>query len=655
MASPFPSPSSSFIPPTIPVTHEYAVMNNNGMRRKSALNGVSTPADPTMGSGAINTAVNAQLQHFHHHNNGVNNKRNSSSSLYPIPPSHTTTWMKRSSAPPQSAREADMELDSALFSGASATKSNANTIDTNGSIFAVNAGFQANCDDVASPPAVITIPDFPPSPTTPSSINRTNGDICGPSSSTTLSSGKLQPTDIMTTTGSTANAANGATPLSLDLTSSPSLTSSRPAPPSPALSRRASAAPSAISTPSRLSRPPSTAFDSGGGTAAIFSPAAKRLSSNSRRDVSPSPSPRVSMTNSGVLNIGGFGGTRTGSKSVDEDNNGRNKGAPAFISLNDNDNAGSMTDIATPSTAVPLTAKAGTEEDGVDCVQRDKVFIKIRDYAFSKDDERHRGLGPFVPKANKIARLNRKLAPGGEAKVKKEKKKKRTVNGWSDSEGSQDGEVSGDESSEMGSSEDEAVEEDEEDMKESGYDGGWEIGDAGPRWGGFRFGRLSWIQGSGVAALNGTTNGQNGFPSQMDLQRNFLGDDEDIDGNDDDEVFVDALEHDGNDQNYPQDDADQEGDGDEEPLYPGLYRAMYAFEPEDDAEMGLDEEQIVRVVGRGGGAGWAVVIDTREGREGGHALVPESYLEVVKLDGWDAESEMDIEVESDRDEAEESV
>jgi hypothetical protein len=73
---------------------------------------------------------------------------------------------------------------------------------------------------------------------------------------------------------------------------------------------------------------------------------------------------------------------------------------------------------------------------------------------------------------------------------------------------------------------------------------------------------------------------------------------------------------------------------------------MYAFEPEGTAEMALEEDQIVRVMGRGGGMGWAVVVDDREradrpkgGGEGKEklALVPESYLELVRLvrlDEW---------------------
>ena len=62
-------------------------------------------------------------------------------------------------------------------------------------------------------------------------------------------------------------------------------------------------------------------------------------------------------------------------------------------------------------------------------------------------------------------------------------------------------------------------------------------------------------------------------------------------------------------------------------------------------EMELKENQLVRVVGGGGGVGWAVVVDECGGdKERGkvqvkHTLVPESYLEAVKLDWMDWEEE----------------
>ncbi|KAJ4476783.1 hypothetical protein C8R41DRAFT_524333 [Lentinula lateritia] len=90
-----------------------------------------------------------------------------------------------------------------------------------------------------------------------------------------------------------------------------------------------------------------------------------------------------------------------------------------------------------------------------------------------------------------------------------------------------------------------------------------------------------------------------------------------------------------------EEDDDEEGEEDAGPLSPGLYRALYPFIPEGSREMALNEEQVVRVVGRGGGAGWAVVVvdgvDDKGKRRSSQkerqlALVPESYLEPIALD-----------------------
>ncbi|CAE6536450.1 unnamed protein product [Rhizoctonia solani] len=68
---------------------------------------------------------------------------------------------------------------------------------------------------------------------------------------------------------------------------------------------------------------------------------------------------------------------------------------------------------------------------------------------------------------------------------------------------------------------------------------------------------------------------------------------------------------------------------DEEPLFiPGVYRALYPFEPEGTAEMALVEDQQVNVLGRGGGVGWVVVLKPN----GEQGLVPEGYLELVQPD-----------------------
>ena len=118
------------------------------------------------------------------------------------------------------------------------------------------------------------------------------------------------------------------------------------------------------------------------------------------------------------------------------------------------------------------------------------------------------------------------------------------------------------------------------------------------------------------------TSGGSGFPSRGDLDRNFGGEDEDEDMEIDD-ALSDEEAHDG-----------ESG----LPLFPGIYRALYAFEPEGTAEMKLDEDQLVRVIGRGGGVGWAVVVKDGLKDAGVHALVPESYLELVRLDEENLES-----------------
>jgi hypothetical protein len=196
-------------------------------------------------------------------------------------------------------------------------------------------------------------------------------------------------------------------------------------------------------------------------------------------------------------------------------------------------------------------------------------------------------------------------------------------------------------------------------------------------------GRLSWgvpsAPSAGTSTGTGTGTGSEvqggtGFPSRSDLDRNFL-DDDDEGGEAGDPQTADYAEDDDDD-----DDA-------EDPLYPGIYRALFAFQPEGTAEVGLREDQLVRVIKRGGGVGWAVVEvgwkasrelveelrgsgeletyddDGGDGEEGGEdskkaatedareeqggvvvqlddgrtvkqGLVPESYLAPVRLDGW---------------------
>ncbi|KAI0637531.1 hypothetical protein C8Q77DRAFT_1214617 [Trametes polyzona] len=200
--------------------------------------------------------------------------------------------------------------------------------------------------------------------------------------------------------------------------------------------------------------------------------------------------------------------------------------------------------------------------------QRRSFVFKIRDFAYDPSDDRHVGRGPDVPRANRPRQR------------------------WSTAS-----------SSSAASSSSRADGEDDED--DTGED-------ARGSWGAYRWNTLSthfsWGAGQGPDGAPA--------PSQMDLARNF---DVSSPTDESDDPYEDAEE------GY---DGEGDGDGEEGPLVPGLYRALYAFEPEGTAEMALEEEQVVHVVGRGGGVGWAIV--EKEG--GGHALVPESYLELVEAD-----------------------
>ena len=208
-------------------------------------------------------------------------------------------------------------------------------------------------------------------------------------------------------------------------------------------------------------------------------------------------------------------------------------------------------------------------------------LIKIRDFAFPDEDVRHTCTGPLTPRPNR--RLQRPLST------------------WSASSASSTGS------------------EDRDDGAGAGL-GASSFGFSG--WG---LGRLGWFGGRGSMGSTGAGDG----PSQGDFARNFTEltspdyeiedpydslDDEDEDDVDEDNATAGRVGVEGHE---------------ERPLLPGLYRALYAFEPEGTAEMALEEDQVVRVIGRGGGVGWAIV--ARDGDDG-HALVPEGYLELVSLD-----------------------
>jgi hypothetical protein len=145
---------------------------------------------------------------------------------------------------------------------------------------------------------------------------------------------------------------------------------------------------------------------------------------------------------------------------------------------------------------------------------------------------------------------------------------------------------------------------------------------------GFRWGFGRWGFGKSLGDAGGS---DEAGPSRMDFAMNFSSDAGGFVAGEEDELDDEVEYYDD-----PGDEGDEEGEYDfedggyaqDDVLYPGLYRALYGFEPEGTAEMKLEEDQTVRVVGRGGGVGWAVVIK----EDGGHALVPESYLEPVTID-----------------------
>ena len=192
-------------------------------------------------------------------------------------------------------------------------------------------------------------------------------------------------------------------------------------------------------------------------------------------------------------------------------------------------------------------------------------MVKIRDFAFPTTDARFSGRGPDVPRAN------RHSITGSDAS--------------SDDDSDSDGR----------------------------RDSGW----GGFSWTGFA-NRLSWSSfGSG---RHQSSEGAE-LPSKTDFARNF-----DVSSPTEEKG---AFSYDGTDEGEDDDGDYDGGEEDEEdggPLVPGRYRAMYAFEPEGTAEMALEEDQVVSVICRGGGVGWAVI----EKEDGGHALVPESYLELVE-------------------------
>ena len=532
-SSPFPSPGSPFFPPPILSPHEYAVMSSTTKRRST---------DSRMNAG----------------NNIGTNHESAPPSAHPAAPTVTAAGLatgKPSTTESQDRKPAagDDKMDKGTDHLGRGSDLDVTCLG-NGN---VNGGVAADPLVPASPAPLLSElvlspgSTQPPSATVPPNV-ASNGAVEAVSDvpfsesppTTPLASNQNTPTTIIQPSSPPSTSSTAPTdparssPLDGLRSSRNSLTSSRPAPPSPAASRRASGA---------LSRSSST-----------------RSRPNSTPLFSTSPA---------------------------------NPHEPAAEPTADDDSTTSANPGAAPSPTTPTPQLQQQQQQQQAHRASSQAPVKIRDFGFPDDDVRHTGLGPLTPRPNR--RLHRPLSA------------------WSAS--STSSASSNDDDDDDGGGEDPA----------SSSAGGSSYGFAG--WG---LGRLSWfgVRSGAGAAADGGGSGGGGGPSQGDFERNFEDAvspsyeiDDPYDSLDDDDDFDDY--EDGGDGH-----AVGEGRGEEHlnrPLLPGMYRALYAFEPEGTAEMALEEDQIVRVVGRGGGVGWAIVA---RGGDEGHALVPEGYLELVSLD-----------------------
>ncbi|CAG8740986.1 1487_t:CDS:1, partial [Acaulospora colombiana] len=105
------------------------------------------------------------------------------------------------------------------------------------------------------------------------------------------------------------------------------------------------------------------------------------------------------------------------------------------------------------------------------------------------------------------------------------------------------------------------------------------------------------------------------------------------------------LDHEMDGVDGDEDSSPESSDREDYSLRPGIYRVLFAFTAESPAEMSVNEDQLIRVLGRGGGEGWVVALrswtpeDTlpdmralteEANHEEEHGLVPESYIELYR-------------------------
>lgn len=290
----------------------------------------------------------------------------------------------------------------------------------------------------------------------------------------------------------------------------------------------------------------------------------------------------------------------------------------------------------TPTPAVdvePIPTPTPTQATLVTAVAAAPILIYIRDYAFASTDPRFQGHGQHVPRANRPTILACRLASSSESTSVA------SSNADNVDADDDDADYEDIDDDDDGCADDYDCDGPDDKDNEAGEAPGrehthygvfsrvWEdvVDDGTNGWSGLKWG-FDRVWAFGRTTSTNTTGGTGGFPSRGDLDRNFGGEDDDdsmvVDQEPEADVYSDDMD----------DDLDIAADHDS-PLVPGLYRALYAFEPEGTAEMRLDEDQLIRVIGRGGGVGWAVVVKDGLKDAGVHALVPESYLEPVRLDG----------------------
>ncbi|KAJ6464859.1 hypothetical protein C8R45DRAFT_496720 [Mycena sanguinolenta] len=462
-SSPFPSPSSSFLPPPIPGAHEFAMMPAPAGRK-----GVASPV--VNGTGGTGTGTSMA--------GGVNGAKDHAADS----PSVTTPRAFSGMLPTANEHSSSSSAPAPTVSNADHTTT---TPAGKNGVLPSTSGLSATSPLTPTPSAITPTPkrvSFPP-----------------PSSSPATSSADPTPCTTPITSAfliAAASASGGETP-------HPS--SSRPAPPSPVLSRRTSMARSE-------SRRNSAQMQ-------------MRAEGDSRRG-----SPRSSRAlSSGVGTVAGVGaGAAAASPSA------RHR-LSRSISAAEVEGEAMFVDAVAES---PQTASTSASAEPTTGKGPQKSPITIRDFAYQPTDVRYAGLGPDVPTPCDPARLARRLR--GAARL-------------SDyaSPGSPD------------------RDDDDED--------GWGSG-------GFMWGR-------GRMTFGGTSPSlprEDGVGA-ADFARNFADpEDEEDDG---DEGYAEGEEEEG-----------------EEDLYyaeayaevpPGLYRAQFAFEAIDAAEMHLREGQLIHIVGSG--------------------------------------------------------